>query len=588
MYQPTSSPSFGRPLHSRNIALVLGFSVLLIGAILFWVHQTVKQKNLEKRVEHLQLEHHDVLHSLSHGMHEFILVVTAMKSFIEQSEAIPSAESLQAFINNQVSGIGLESEMVVSYLDTNHVIQYSFTREAIDPRQLKGKNLRDFRDEATMQQLEEVLNQDKLMFSTPLNMEEGFVGLPLYSRVQKGGRTIGYVAPVINLKDILDRSYNFSTSADFVFRFQAGGFDLDREQIHNGKPVYHQRKDPEFYQNYDLSEDQFFTTNYEVFGMPFQLSTAYKQPYRDNLLFDVLLVISGLLLLAVVTLCLYEFNRYRKTNQLIEEKNEVLSQQNQQLNRQKEALNTLLETRNLLLGIIAHDIRSPLAAQVSYFTHASRTPGMPYEVQAALDFSKDSSENVLKLLDNLLAWSSLQTGAMRPDIQSFRLSDHIEEVFALSQKSAEQKNIQLHTDVPSQTMVLGDEKMSSTIVRNLITNAIKFSENGKKIWVKAREMGNRIYISVKDEGIGISPEILDKLFTPGQDTVRFGTAKEKGTGLGLLLCKDFAEAQGGELTVSSTPGVGSTFTFWLPQCPPSNGWKTKNEHLLLDQVMERS
>jgi len=266
-----------------------------------------------------------------------------------------------------------------------------------------------------------------------------------------------------------------------------------------------------------------------------------------NRLFIVGIAIALLVLITVSYLLL----QLRKTKQKLEVQNDEL----QQLNR----------TKDKFFGIIAHDIRSPIIAlegvgeQMDFYLKKDRKDKL-----GRLANRIDSTAKGLNaLLDNLLNWALLQQGVVpyKPEIIS--LSNLCETTFKMFQDSAAAKNIHLQTTIDPQLKVLADEAALYSILRNLISNAIKFTPKGGKIAVSATRFDTEIRLQVNDTGLGISANKLSKLFTLEKKS-EDGTAGERGTGLGLTLVKELVELNKGSIAVESEVGEGSCFSVDLP------------------------
>ncbi len=175
-----------------------------------------------------------------------------------------------------------------------------------------------------------------------------------------------------------------------------------------------------------------------------------------------------------------------------------------------------------------------------------------------------SAERAMNLLMNLLEWSRSQTGRMEFAPQYIEMVTLINEVIDIFDDSAQQKSITITRKLPKTAIALADKAMASTILRNLISNAIKFSMPNGKIEISAEQKKNELLLSFTDNGIGISKTDINKLFRIEESFSTIGTRNEKGTGLGLILCKEFAEKHGGKIWVESELGKGSTFYFSLP------------------------
>lgn len=233
---------------------------------------------------------------------------------------------------------------------------------------------------------------------------------------------------------------------------------------------------------------------------------------------------------------------------------------------QNEKLKRIISNRDKMYSVIAHDLRSPMASirMVLNLCVNVVTPDMVgEEILGLLDKANRESEETHDLLDNLLKWTKSQTGRLEVAYQNLELDDIVPGVVDIFTMIAEMKKIKLQY-IPSEEhlKVRADNDMMKTVVRNFISNAIKFTPEGKGIEVYYKKSGEFAKISVRDHGVGIAPERIDTLFHKGETT--YGTGGEEGSGLGLQLCADFARKNGGDVMVESTLGEGSTFSFLVP------------------------
>ena len=235
----------------------------------------------------------------------------------------------------------------------------------------------------------------------------------------------------------------------------------------------------------------------------------------------------------------------------------------------QEQLKKANHSKDLLFSIIAHDLKNPFNA-ISGFSELILSGFDTYSKEKILKLVEiiyQSSEKAYNLLENLLEWSKLHSGLMVTQYDKISLKDLIKETLFLYQEKAKSKHIKLSHICEGDIAVKADKDMISTVLRNLIFNALKFTdeEGSVQVFSKISEKNPRYaVISVKDTGVGIKPEKLPNLFSTGKIISTEGTHLEKGTGLGLILCKDFVEKNKGEIWVESEPGKGSTFYFTLP------------------------
>ena len=229
-------------------------------------------------------------------------------------------------------------------------------------------------------------------------------------------------------------------------------------------------------------------------------------------------------------------------------------------------LKKLNATKDKFFSIIAHDLRSPFN-HILGFTELLIENTQDFEVAETkkyLGIINSSAKNTLILLDNLLNWARSQTGKVSFKPEKIILASIVHEIFELSNSRAKSKNIILNFIEPGEIVVFADPDMMKTILRNLISNAIKFTHPNGKIEVTALQDDNFIAIAVSDNGVGMKDETRKKLFDISTNITTRGTANEKGSGLGLILCKEFVEKHGGKIWIESEEGKGSDFKFTLP------------------------
>ncbi len=224
------------------------------------------------------------------------------------------------------------------------------------------------------------------------------------------------------------------------------------------------------------------------------------------------------------------------------------------------------EIKNRFFSILSHDLRNPFGSVLGY-SDILKEEYNTLSNEEKLDFIEQiniSSNNIYRLLEDLLEWSRLNMDTFKPQLEEINLSDGVDETIKLIKNLAAKKHVSINNEVAPKCSVKSDASMVQLLFRNLISNAIKFSPPGSSIRVCSKENDGCIEISVIDNGVGIKPETLPLLFRPDVKYSTEGTANEKGTGLGLVLCKEIVNKLEGQIKVESQPGKGSTFSFTLP------------------------
>ena len=248
---------------------------------------------------------------------------------------------------------------------------------------------------------------------------------------------------------------------------------------------------------------------------------------------------------------------------LLEEKNLELRQKNLRLEESN-------ANKDKFFSLIAHDLRSPMTGFLSLAELFENTDNMqPEQFKEFIRQFRASAENLFQLLENLLTWARIQRGLIGHAPQWANLGDIIHQNVALMAQNARQKKIVLVNSVAQEVFVYADTHMLEAIIRNLLSNALKFTKPGGNVDITTADAGDFVTVSISDNGIGMTEEKCAKLFRVGAKIQSKGTADEKGTGLGLILCKEFVEKNGGSIGVESRPERGTTVWFTLPKTPPA-------------------
>jgi signal transduction histidine kinase/Tfp pilus assembly protein PilF len=313
-------------------------------------------------------------------------------------------------------------------------------------------------------------------------------------------------------------------------------------------------------------QTKYETERKEIENKALRTSNELQQKY--------FLFISALILITLAV----TYSRYRskrKANQMLKEKNDQIRHQHQelefmfsQLQTKEENLREANITKDKFFSIIGHDLKNPLHA----ITLSSELLINNYKYMNSEELEKfikninQSGTQITQLLENLLEWARSQSGKITFQPKVLQLKKIIEENIQLHEGSISKKNIHLFYDISNEIMVYADDNMLHTIIRNLISNAVKFSYEGGRIRVEVTDFNIDFYsIAIIDEGIGISESDMDKLFQIDVKHSTVGTSKEKGTGLGLIICREFIQQNGGMIIVESKLGVGSKFSITIPK-----------------------
>ncbi len=282
---------------------------------------------------------------------------------------------------------------------------------------------------------------------------------------------------------------------------------------------------------------------------------------RQQTIRNLFIVITAIVLVSLAFLFLLYYSKKKK--------NELLALRNEQILRQKEELDKLYveqyklnEIKTKFFSIVAHDLKSPFQSLLGFSELLSKEYEHFNDEQRldALENMYKVTSDTYKLIENLLEWGRIQTGNATVKPKYLNIKDLVNSIVPIFEMSLKNKNLSLSIDIPPVLMAHADDNMMSAVLRNLISNAIKFSHPETSIRISANQTDDSTRISITDSGIGISSEVIDKLFTFDPKIRRQGTRGESGTGMGLGLCMEFMQLNHGMIKVNSAPGKGSTFT----------------------------
>ncbi|MEQ8926328.1 MAG: tetratricopeptide repeat-containing sensor histidine kinase [Fulvivirga sp.] len=280
-----------------------------------------------------------------------------------------------------------------------------------------------------------------------------------------------------------------------------------------------------------------------------QISELKNQEFIRNILVVILAFT------AVLLFSLYKNNQRRK------KVNDLLVIQQREIESKSKELSSLLEMKDKFFSIVSHDLRSPINALVGILDILDEGNMTQQELKEVSHALKLRLDNTRKLLDTLLDWAMMQMNEIKINLENIKLKGMVEDNFTFFREIGE-KNIIFVNSVEADRIVKADKNMLDLIIRNLVSNSIKFTEDGGRVEISTEEgPKNMLIVMINDDGVGMAPEQMNKLFNTTELYTTRGTANEKGTGLGLKLCKEFVERMGGNIWVESEQGKGSTFKF---------------------------
>jgi PAS domain S-box-containing protein len=268
------------------------------------------------------------------------------------------------------------------------------------------------------------------------------------------------------------------------------------------------------------------------------------------------------------------FGMSRNITDLIQKEQKInkiaheLAESNEKLKESEQELKASNASKDTLFSIISHDLRNPFGSVLSLaeFLIEDISEMPQEEIQTYAKSIHEAAETVYKLLNNLLEWSRLQTGKIKYNPEKILLKDFTETILKLYEANLENKNIAVDLNIADDIAVYADANILNTVLRNLISNAIKFSFVGSRIIITSGIEKDECIVFIKDNGTGISNKDFENIFKVSANKSKKGTADEEGTGLGLVLTKEFVELNKGRIWFESEEEKGTTFCFCLPVC----------------------
>ena len=297
-----------------------------------------------------------------------------------------------------------------------------------------------------------------------------------------------------------------------------------------------------------------------------QLQSESQVQRMLNKLFIIFIVV----IVALAIIIAVNLRSKKLTNQMLAERNLQISNAIQKLSESENELQKLNKSKDRIFSVVAHDLRNPVAA-VTGFSELLYDNFEEFPVDTQKEYLLQilqGTQRIQNLLENLLIWARSQMKAVKYEPETLKVKGLLAECVREMKANLDHKKVDCLLKIEPSCVVFADKAMMYTVFRNLIANAIKFSFPGCKIRITSETMENGCKIMVSDDGIGIQPEIQEKLFTANEVVSTPGTTGESGSGLGLVICKEFLERNQGKIAVESEPGNGSTFIVTLPSSLP--------------------
>lgn len=537
--------------------------VFLIGSVVVYViADHIDENAIAQRESQLQSVNRRAAFEFSESLDRFVYLMSGIRSYVNHAEEFPTQRELQSFVIQQMDDLNYKDSLIVSYIDQEHIFRYSFTPQAINSANLIGTSVREIRSKAAIKRLDSVMLDQQFHLFPVTNLFEGWVGIPIDFNIMRNGSSIGYISAIADFKSIIAPIYTFESSDEFVFKFSVNDTEFDRERAYDGTKVYHAREDLKYYKNYAPAVDSFVISEVERYGLTFSIGTAFISNYHKSQNLSLLIYGWYIMIVTFVSYSLFRLNKFKRLNNTLRKSIETIELQKSQLDSQNKKLNELNATKDKFFSIIGHDLKSPLtsiASVVGLWNTKTLTSDQIDEIMKSLG---SATKGASSLLDNLLMWAMVNTDQVKWSPEEVSLDELVKEVYFQLGASAAGKRIKLVSEVDKDCKMKGDRNMLSTIIRNLVSNAIKFSKPNTEVKVTGILEDHRLLVNVSDQGEGLDENEKVSLFELGKTSN--ATQNGVGTGLGLVLVREFVTRHNGEIRIESEKGNGATFTLEFP------------------------
>lgn len=497
------------------------FIGLSIGAIVLQILlNSFYQSEHQQQKDRLIKTQSDAVLRIETGINVYSTVISSIRAHIENSREFPDEIQLQHFLHDLVRDINFKDSIVVSLLDTNHYFKYVITAHQIDPFHLKGINLASFRPANEIKKLQALMRHDTISLFAPINLREGWAGFPFNFSVRNDkGEILGYMAPVLNVKYLLDYTYKGGHDSLFVHRFSFGdNIEFDREEVYDGTQKYSKKIDPEYYKNFNVKESNYIYTDLNLYGLKLRIGSAYKHPIKSERYLAIFTYIWFSLVCAFSFLTLFQYHKNSQLNSLLESANKVVADKNLQLESN-------LSKIQILIKEIHHRVKNNMQI-ISSLLNMQRNDPKNEGLADAFDESKRRIQSMALVHQKLYETE---------DLSHIKAKEYIEQLVDSVENTLTEINMahQKKIDVSSELIFNIDTMIPLGLILNeLITNSYKYAFEKQKenlISISLTQNESVYELIYSDNGKGIPDEIdFQNSGTLGLELIQILTGQLEG------------------------------------------------------------
>ncbi|MEQ8903723.1 HAMP domain-containing sensor histidine kinase [Ekhidna sp.] len=524
----------------------------------------INENEKENRQSKLEEVNQFAVAEFTESLKVFTAYMSGIRSYLKNAEEFPTQEELFKYAQFHLKDLDKSDSLILSYLSLDHKFIYSFNRNLINPNGLVGMMIKELRDQSEIDRLNLMVKDEEFHLFPPINLIEGWAGLPLNFNLRRGDKSIGYIASIVSTGSLIAPIYQNNIVNEMIFTFQVGDIYFDQEMVYdtvNENNKYDSLPLTMFHQ----SDNEFIYSDFNLYGQAFRIGTAYKviEAGNNNIAF---LIYGWFAMIFLFSLsAFYRINKYRKLNKSLDLTVESLNYQHKLLVKKNDELIESNQLKDKIFSIVGHDLKAPLSSVHSVMELMQNKTLSSNECMNMMTILEPVVSNASELLERLLKWSMINTNKIQINHESLSLYRVCLEVKELLKANANQKSLEIRLDIPKDLNVFADHNMLAFMVRNIVGNAIKFSRENEQIRLKARMDGSKqVLLSISDNGVGMTSQHQSQIFEIENSKIKVGTDGEKGSGLGLVMVKEFAGYNHIDIEVISAEHLGTTFNLTIP------------------------
>ena len=484
---------------------------LLVGVIVLQLLLNSNQEAEEKqRIDRLNRVHSETVLKIKTGINVYSTVVSSLRAYIENSENFPEEIQMQAYLQDLIKDIDFKDSIIVSWVDTNQIFQYTVTPYEIDPFKLKGTNVGTLRPHFEIEKLNKLMLEDNISLFDPINLMEGWAAFPFnFSARNKDNKVMGYIAPVLNVKYLLDYSYKEGSDSNFVHSFTLRDtVNFTREVVYDGTAIHSAKRDDQYFKNFKAKSKDFVYSNVDFFGLKIKIGSAYKMERHKNNKLAIITYLWFCLLCLVCIVTLIQFFRYNKLNLKLALAHHEIAVKNQQLEGS-------LSNVQILIKEIHHRVKNNMQI-ISSLLNLQINEQTDKKVIIAIDEIKGRIKSMSLVHQKLYGTD---------DLTNINVKGYVEQLISFIDSTMGKPGIFISNSIqiPDNLSFNMDSMMPLGLIMNeLATNSYKYAFDKKKkglLNISISKKGDDFILSFSDNGPGIPDDKLVERKTLGIDLI---------------------------------------------------------------------